>query len=285
MRRTIFLTFADTRLRGSLKRIRRQARSLAVFDEIRAWDQGDLDPGFRRRHAERLQPGVRGYGYWIWKPEVILRTLDSMAEGDILLYADVGCHLNADGRDRLLEYVERVKRSSLGFLGVRVQDVLDRDWTKGDLLDHLGVRDRKDITDTPSIAAGTLWIRKGPGMLAMLRSWQQVMETDISLIDDSPSQAPNLPGFREHRHDQAVLSILAKVAGVETLDPHECYPTAEDAAGAPDWSTMTAMPIWHRRDKEFKRPWTWHGLRLLSRVAPTRALRSRLRSECRRSLR
>jgi hypothetical protein len=29
------------------------------------------------------------------------------------------------------------------------------------------------------------------------------------LIDDSPSRAPNHPEFREHRHDQAILTTMA----------------------------------------------------------------------------
>jgi len=33
---------------------------------------------------------------------------------------------------------------------------------------------------------------------------------DYHLIDDSPSVVPNLPEFIEHRHDQAVFSLLTK---------------------------------------------------------------------------
>ena len=38
-----------------------------------------------------------------------------------------------------------------------------------------------------------------------------------SLIDDSPSKAPNYPGFREHRHDQSIFSLLSKKYDIEAF--------------------------------------------------------------------
>ena len=102
--RWVFLTFADRRLERTLRRIRREARAMGCFDAIHALDERDLSPAFRARFADKLRPEVRGFGYWVWKPEILLRQLERMEEGEELLYTDAGCRLNPEGRVRLEDW-------------------------------------------------------------------------------------------------------------------------------------------------------------------------------------
>jgi hypothetical protein len=39
---------------------------------------------------------MRGAGYWLWKPYVVLRELALAAEGDIIIYSDAAVHVIAD---------------------------------------------------------------------------------------------------------------------------------------------------------------------------------------------
>ena len=281
--RWVFLTFADRRLERTLRRIRREARAMGCFDAIHALDERDLSPAFRARFADKLRPEVRGFGYWVWKPEVILRTLEGMAEGECLLYVDAGCHLNVGGLARLGDYFALARQAPTGILATQSLAHTDRVWTKGDLLDRLGVRDRPNILDSQTLQSGTIVIRKCPEAIAFLKRWAALWEEDFALMDDSPSKAPNDPTFREHRHDQAGFSILAKLdGGVRAVSAGECYPTARLPSGSPDWSRMDrTMPIWQRRDKAFHYPLRWHLLRLASRLAPGKAARRRLRERYR----
>lgn len=100
-----FCTFADSKMRKSLKRIKEQAESMDVYDHILIYDETNLSKDFCNHFKEKLRPS-RGYGYWCWKPQIILQTLEKMEDGDILQYTDAGCHLNKNGRQRLLEYFE-----------------------------------------------------------------------------------------------------------------------------------------------------------------------------------
>jgi hypothetical protein len=36
----------------------------------------------------------RGYGYWIWKSQIIKQHMDLLNDGEILLYCDAGSQLN-----------------------------------------------------------------------------------------------------------------------------------------------------------------------------------------------
>ena len=55
----------------------------------------------------------------------------------------------------------------------------------------------------------------------LVNRWYELC-CNYHLIDDSPSIAPNLPEFIEHRHDQAIFSLLTKkmeLFSTETLAP------------------------------------------------------------------
>ena len=59
-----FLSFANISLggpiRSPLKRIRRQAEAMGVFeDRIRVWTENDLDEDFRVKMKDRLIPGSK----------------------------------------------------------------------------------------------------------------------------------------------------------------------------------------------------------------------------------
>ena len=107
-----------------------------------------------------------------------------------------------------------------------------------------GVLDSKEITDTEQFAATVFFIRKQPSSMQFLANWQAPYYKNFSLIDDSISKIPNLKGFRDHRHDQSIYSILCKKEGVEELVSTEFFHN--------EWSSteMANQPILAKRDKQ-----------------------------------
>lgn len=252
-----FLTFASSNLKRSSNRLVRQATKLACFDHVLARDESDLDPVFVERFKQQLNFRTRGFGYWCWKPHIILQTLHMMRDGDLLLYLDVGCHLNARGLWRLDQYFERALASPTGVLGFQavppeppfphdgrpLPDQPDGDWTKGDLLDHFEVRHRTDIVDTPTVRSGMIFFRKCRAAERLVERWRSVFEHDFSLVDDSPSRSPDLPGFVENRHDQAVFSLIGKLAGIDSISDCETWYLPRWAKRSPALgSPPTGMP-------------------------------------------
>lgn len=236
-----------------------------VFDEIITADPSMLSEEFKVAFRERLVSGSRGYGYWCWKPQIILQTLEKMRDGDILLYCDVGCHLNAEGRWRMLEYMQLAAAASEGVLafqakppeppllhdGRELLDLTDAKWTKGDLLDYFDVRADAAITDTPTIGSGIIFFRKCAASVELVKAWIAVYYADFSLVDDSPSRTANLAGFVEHRHDQSILALLCKKRGVPTLSAWEYWYPKRWNVWEPDWEVLAKYPIQARRDKDY----------------------------------
>ena len=261
----IFLTFADSRLKKSLARIAQEATEMGVYSSVLTLNESDLSPMFIDRFKDRLKSSVRGYGYWCWKPQIIKQTLESMEDGDLLHYCDVGCHLNIGGKGRLLEYFQILSKDSLGLLAFQAKipstpfeydgrsllDLKDRLWIKGDLLDYFGVRNRADVIDTQSIGAGILFLRKTKATMEIIDQWLNVYNTSFSLVDDSPSLSPNLSEFIEHRHDQSIFSIICKLRGVETISAYEYWYPSRSNVSKPDWHALQNYPIWAMRNKDF----------------------------------
>lgn len=54
------------------------------------------------KNAEFMMSNRRGYDFWLWKPYVILSTLQDSEPNDVIIYMDAGCTLNLNSISQLL---------------------------------------------------------------------------------------------------------------------------------------------------------------------------------------
>ncbi len=287
--RKIFVSFTDTKYEPSLRRITRQAAEMDVYDEIWPYRERDLDPEFVRRHRDLLRPCVRGFGYFIWKPQVVHDALDRCNDGDIVHYCDAGCHLRPPGRRRLLEYFALARAATSGILafkfdppvppfrhdGRQLPNFTNIEWCKMDLFERFGMLHDQEFLEDFTFAATTFFVRKSAATMAIIREWRDFMDDNIPLIDDSPSRLPNSPRFKEHRWDQSVFNCLARKHGFESVSAYEFdYPSLD---GEPrPCSIVEAYPICAVRDKQFsvryrlmRKIRTWWNTLISRSVRPT----------------
>jgi hypothetical protein len=268
----IFVTFADKRMRRALDRIEVQAHNMGVYDHVIIANENNLDIRFKDRYKSYLKPGVKGFGYWIWKAQIVYQTLQQMEHGDLLQYTDAGCHLNLSGRDQLLKYFDLANNSKSGVLGfqayipkfhnprILLPDQSIYKWCKGDLFDYFNVRHLTEITHAQSFGAGILFLRKCEASIQFIEKWLDVYKDGLNLIDDTPSLEPNIHGFIEHRHDQAIFSILANLYDIDTVSAYEYWYPSSKFSMFPDWSILKNYPIHAKRDKGihwFLKPWAF----------------------------
>lgn len=262
-----FVTFGDSRLTQAHRRIRKQAEKMGVFgDRIRIFDENGLDEDFVEKMKSRLIPGSRGFGYWCWKPQVILQVMREMPEGDVLLYADIGCHLNPKGLSRLEEYRQlAIEHGIVAFqaraLGEQARQDLsqhflpERQWTKMDTLRYFDVADDSWILNSGQVGATVVIMCRQKSSIELLELWRQCYYDHFELIDDSPSLLPNAPDFIENRHDQSILSVLCKKYSAFLISSGEyahirCYmPNGGDKRLWPEyWRELKRYPIHAKRD-------------------------------------
>jgi len=219
------------------------------FTSVRTLDERGLSAAYWREHAETVRRHPRGYGLWTWKPHVIAAALAELPPGELLAYCDAGCSLNAEGLARLEEYLAVAADHPGGLLAFTL-DGRAGAWIKRRTLAAFGC-DTAEFLDRPMILAGVLVLRNGPAARDLVAEWTRRM-ADISLVDDSASPGGERPGFRAHRHDQSIFTILAHQRGVATIPDETWWPG--------EWNAKRSFPIHARRWRQ-RLPWTQWWMR------------------------
>lgn len=257
MQTVYFLTFADTRMAPTMKSIVKQAKQSKFFDVILAYDERKLG-SFMKSHKQYIRDYPRGFGYWLWKPYLILETLkNKLQEGDILVYLDSGCEINISARKRWEEYKEMLKVNSI-LLYDHLHSFEDG-FTKYSVLEHFNVLDDAELLGSRQLMATIQMIRKNKFSLDLIEKWYNICEEHkTTLLCDLPSDHEELPTFKQHCHDQSIFSVLCKTIDRAALDNKitdgqiRVLPMIESFPYPRDWSLMAPYPFWARHRKIYK---------------------------------
>lgn len=211
----ILLNYADGAFLQAQQLNSRTGLEVGGFDAVASLGRAHIDRGFAHRNRHILEQ-PRGAGYWLWKPFLIWFMLHKhLNDGDILFYSDSGAHF-VHSIDPVVDICRR--RRDLPILLFTLNDeLINKAWTKRDCFHYLGL-DTPEYTDVPQILASFLVIERTPATIAFIADWVRHAQ-DARLITDQPNQCglPNYPEFRDHRHDQSILSLLGRKAGVATV--------------------------------------------------------------------
>lgn len=252
------LTFADESHEASSRRVIKQARGFP-FKTVRAKSEKNLSADFRELLADYLTAGSKGYGFMLWKPEVILNTMEALPEGDTLLYVDAGCHLQRSGLGRFHDYLLLLEMSSYGILGFQHRpnlsnrfdtketpdDITDAPYTKTEVLQELGSEVISHQTDTPGLQSGVIFFKNTEPQRNFVRRWRNIGTEFPFLFSDKFDPLIQLPGFIAPRHDQTVFSLLAKKWGADTLSAWETWLPGMSRRR---YQSFASSPIVARRD-------------------------------------
>jgi len=160
----------------------------------------DLSMQFLEEH-KNLFKHRRGFGYWIWKPYIILEELKKLKDDEILVYLD-----STDLPSRyFFDLVTKHLESSDIFLVNR--GYRHSEWTKRDCFVLMGC-DSQFYHDSVQLEAGVIGLKKGA--TPIIEKWYNLCK-DERLLTDIPNSCglSNLPGFKDHRHDQSILTNIA----------------------------------------------------------------------------
>ena len=72
------VSFADSRMFKSLIRLSKQAHTFKFFDKIFLLNEYNLSNSFKKKFKNNLILGSKGYGYWCWKPEIIMNIMNEI---------------------------------------------------------------------------------------------------------------------------------------------------------------------------------------------------------------
>lgn len=194
----------------ALSRISNELTELKVFDKIVSIEDNELksDDVFWNKHANFIENNKRGYGYWIWKPYIIMKTLEKMNEDDILVYLDSGCEIVNDEKsyNKMMNLIDKCDTYSL--LYTLTGNKKEKWFDKMDLLNYMNAN-TDEIKNSIQHQATLIIIKKTKEMTEFTKEWYEIA-CNYHFIDDSPSRHINDSEFIEHRHDQSIFSLLTK---------------------------------------------------------------------------
>lgn len=211
------ISYADGCCSKSIERNRRTAISVGV-DVVHAYNRSDLDEHWAAKHAEILSQR-KGGGWWLWKPQIILRTLQDDAvpwHTGVVLWLDAGNFYVGDPQP----VIARALRNS-DVAAMRLKCCMESDWTSARALRKLDGSGYV-IADTPQLGAYFIIFRKTRNSLAFVEEWLRFAE-DPEVLTDAGDSANLLeaPGFQRHMADQSIFSVLFKQHGFEALSLQE----------------------------------------------------------------
>ena len=171
------------------------------FDALVAYRRRHLPEEFQARHRHILEQR-RGAGCWLWKPYVIRDCLEHADEGDLVVYMDSGFLV----RRSLRALLDQARRA--GLLLVRTSRSNEMH-VKRDCF-ALTETDTPECHRASHLDAAFIALTNTAVNRDFVETWLGYC-TDARILTDQPNECgrPNLPEYVEHRHDQAVLSVLA----------------------------------------------------------------------------
>jgi hypothetical protein len=197
------INYANKGYEVAKQKLRNTALTIGNINNIIEYTYKDIDKVFLDDNKEIFAES-RGAGLWLWKPYFILKTLNTLKDGEFLMYCDTAIKFVSS----IDNYINNMKGSILLFQ--HSDNWVEKEWTKADIFVHFNCKDNKEITNTKQLdASHSIW-KKDDKSIEFVSEWLNLCKNK-HFIDDSPSIEPNFEGFHENRHDQSILSVLAKL--------------------------------------------------------------------------
>lgn len=211
-----------------------------TFDVIIPYTSKHIDAEYYATHKNILNQN-RGAGYWLWKPYFIMKTLNIMEEGDILVYVDS----SGVFRTGIYDLIDLAKQKD--FI-VFPNFHTNRGYVKKIVIDKMVNRDDSYL-DKTHLDGSIVLIKNNAQNREIVAQWLKYCE-DEELLTDIPS-TKEYSDFKDHRHDQAILSIMYNM-NPEKFHLYEKYPARMESFVVTRRKTQCSMlPVTFSEKTEF----------------------------------
>lgn len=163
----------------------------------------DLDPYYTKKmkclktadQKVKLHCDGAKHSYWKWKPQVILKALENLKEGEILFYTDS----NISKYPHKFKNPEMISEACAKLLDISGTDISAS-------CNFMGSRNFNFVKDGdlhPHVFIDRIVVRKSSWSVEFIKKWSELCDTDLILPPENDSS-----GLIIHLHDQAVFNSL-----------------------------------------------------------------------------
>lgn len=212
--RKIYITFSGRAYDETTAHIVQRAPQMGadevwVYDDL--WLMGQefykLNHWLWDHHGDR-DNHKRGFGWFAWKPFIILDALSRLADGDIVLFTDADTY---PIENFSVLYEECVRNN--GFMLFAAQGLPNEHWVKRDCFVIMG----QDVPRYRFCQAGVarfMLFQKGSwSVQQFLMEWLTYCVNPLATTFDPSAILPEYPELKEHRTEQAIMTLLAHKYG------------------------------------------------------------------------
>lgn len=204
----ILINYADDNFKKQQKKNTKSGLKLGGFDKVFEYGPDRISKEFNNKHSSFIKNNKKGGGFWIWKPYIILETLlNRSKEGDYIFYSDSGA-IFIESIDYLIEDLERSKQE----IFLTEIPLLEYQWTKRECFLELDCIENKYLFSN-QVQGGFILLKNSKMAIKFLQEYSRFC-SNYNLINDDRKLEIN-PDLIKHRHDQSILSLLAKKWGLK----------------------------------------------------------------------
>ncbi len=182
----IAICFTDKKYEKTRERYANELQSKNIFDKVIQYKPEDFDEDFILKHKNFIDSNPTGYGYWIWKPYFVSKALDTMDDGDILVYGDAGNDMPGD-REDCLHIFNMALSVKKGVSVVACKQGWNIRWIKADLYKAMGWETFR-FAFLPMAEAARIVIEKNKKTVKFAREWLAYSTNDYHNIDNTVSR-------------------------------------------------------------------------------------------------
>lgn len=157
----------------------------------------------------------RGAGLWLWKPYLILKTLNTLKDNDYLFYCDSGSYF-VKSINHLVDCLDKNNMDIMAF----DCPMVNHQFTKSSFNNILGINNNDWILGNQTIATFLL-LKKTENSVKFVKEYLELCKRRELLLDPDLNESQH-DLFVGHRHDQSILSYLVWKHKIKTFrDPSQ----------------------------------------------------------------
>jgi hypothetical protein len=151
----------------------------------------------------------KGFGFYCWHPFVIKQVMEESNPNDIIIYCDSGIKIKYDITPLIKPFDNTAVNFHFFYVGGHHSN---RTWTKAETFNQLNFNSEPDLYQ---LMGGFQIYRCCDQSKDFINLMCQKIIDPVILFSNTLTNTPNPPFFREHRHNQSLLTILCH----QFLDP------------------------------------------------------------------
>ena len=203
----VLITFGtDNLFENQRIKFKQQATDINFFDSIIIENEHTIKP-LIKDYEDFIKNNQRGYGYWLWKPIIIKRQLENMFDDDILFYLDCGSSIINNNIEKLDNYINILEDYDIIVFDNHDHKTIK--FIKMNVINEFNIED--DVLEQYIIEGGCIILKNTKKTKEFIDEWiKNMIKDNYKLINDDLLNLPQNEDFIEHRHDQSILTILAR---------------------------------------------------------------------------